>query len=496
MYLSKSKYCKAVQCYKMLWLDKNKSEEGVSVDNSSVLDNGTVVGELAKDLFGFHFDVSYNEDLNMMIKDTESLLFNKDVVITEASFKYENNFCSVDILVKHDNNYEIYEVKSSTSVEEIYIHDVAYQTWLLRQKGLNVVKSSIVYLNNKYVRDGELDLKELFAIKDVTDKVDTMMDEIEKRVTEVNKYVDNDLEQVQDIGLHCYDPYRKHDKKICPFFKYCSGDLENSVFDLSGMSFAKKVKLYKEGIINYKDLLKSDIKDSYKMQIEYDLNPNKEPYVELDKIKKFMNTLTYPLYFLDFETYQQSIPLYDGISPYNQIPFQYSLHYYEEKGGNLHHKEFLAKEGEDPRRSLAERLVNDIPKDVCTLAYNMGFEKGVIKNLAKLFPDLSEHLMNIHDNIKDLMIPFQSKWYYISAFHGSYSIKYVLPGLFPNDPSLDYHNLEDIHNGGEAMNSYAALVDMEKEEVEKIRHSLLKYCELDTFAMVKIYNYLEELVNK
>ena len=490
MNLSKSKYCKAVQCYKMLWLDKNKPEEGVIVDNSSVLDNGIAVGELAKDLFGFHFDVSYNEDLNMMIKDTESLLFNKDVVITEASFKYENNFCSVDILVKHDNNYEIYEVKSKTSIKDIYIHDVGYQTWLLRQKGLNVVKSSIVYLNNKYVRHGELDIKELFVIEDVTDKVNSMMGEIEVRVKEVNKYVDNDLEQVQDIGMYCFNPYD------CPYFKYCSGDLKNSVFDLASMHLDKKIKLYKDGIISYEDLLKNGIDDKYKMQIEYELDPNKKPYMELDKIKEFMDTLTYPLYFLDFETFQQAIPLYDGISPYNQIPFQYSLHYYEEKGGELHHKEFLAKEGEDPRRSLAERLVNDIPEDVCTLAYNMGFEKGVIKNLAELYPDLSEHLMNIHDNIKDLMIPFKSKWYYISAFHGRYTIKYVLPGLFPEDPSLDYHNLEDVHNGSEAMNSYATLVDMDKEVVEKIRHSLLKYCELDTYAMVKIYNFLEELVNK
>ena len=490
MNLSKSKYCKAVQCYKMLWLDKNKPEEKIVVDNSSVLDNGTAVGELAKDLFGFHFDVSYNEDLNMMIKDTESLLFNKDVVITEASFKYENNFCSVDILVKHDNDYEIYEVKSSKSISDIYIHDVAYQTWLLRQKGLNVVKSSIVILNKNYVRRGDLNLKELFAIEDVTNKVNTMMDEIETRVKEVNKYVDNDLEQVQDIGDYCFNPYD------CPYFKYCSGVTDTSVFDIAGMHLDKKIKLYKDGIISYEDLLKNGINDKYKMQIEYELDPNKKPYMELERLKEFMDTLTYPLYFLDFETFQQAIPLYDGISPYDKIPFQYSLHYYEEKGGELHHKEFLAIEGEDPRRSLAERLVNDIPMDVCTVAYNMGFEKGVIKNLAELFPDLSEHLMNIHDNIKDLMIPFKNRWYYIGAFHGRYTIKYVLPGLFPDDPSLDYHNLEDVHNGGEAMDIYAALPNMEKEEVEKIRHSLLKYCELDTYAMVKIYEFLEELVNK
>ena len=177
---------------------------------------------------------------------------------------------------------------------------------------------------------------------------------------------------------------------------------------------------------------------------------------------------------------------------YEQIPFQYSLHYIEKE---LKHKEFLAQAGIDPRRQLAEQLVKDIPKDVTTLAYNMGFEKGVIRKLAKLYPDLQEHLMNIHDNIKDLMIPFQKKQYYSKDMHGSYSIKYVLPALFPNDPSLNYKNLDLIHNGGEAMESFGELINKSKEEQEYIRERLLRYCELDTYAMVKIYEKLKEVIN-
>lgn len=122
-----------------------------------------------------------------------------------------------------------------------------------------------------------------------------------------------------------------------------------------------------------------------------------------------MKTISYPLYFLDFESFQPAIPLYDNSHPYEQIVFQYSLHYIEHEGGKLKHKEFLAYPGEDPRRKLAEQLCSDIPLNVCTTAYNMGFEKGRIRGLAEIFPDLSEHLMNIHDNIVDLMIPFQKK---------------------------------------------------------------------------------------
>lgn len=176
-----------------------------------------------------------------------------------------------------------------------------------------------------------------------------------------------------------------------------------------------------------------------------------------------------------------------------QVPFQYSLHIQNEKGGDLEHREFLGEAGADPRRALAEQLCRDIPKDVCTLAYNMSFEKTRIKELANQFPDLADHLMNIHDNIKDLMLPFQNHYYYSEALEGSYSIKKVLPALCPNDPELDYHALEGIHNGGEAMQAYPDLVNHTPEEQAIIRKNLLAYCRLDTLAMVKVLEKLYDM---
>ena len=174
-----------------------------------------------------------------------------------------------------------------------------------------------------------------------------------------------------------------------------------------------------------------------------------------------------------------------------QIPFQYSLHYIEHEGGELKHKEFLAESGPDPRRALAERLCEDIPMNVCVTAYNKAFECTRLKELAFEFPDLAEHLLNIRDNIVDLLVPFQSGWYYNRAMGGSFSIKSVLPAIFPDDPSLDYHNLEGVQNGGEAMTIFPQIKDMPPEKQAKARHDLLKYCELDTYAMVKVW---EELV--
>ena len=176
-----------------------------------------------------------------------------------------------------------------------------------------------------------------------------------------------------------------------------------------------------------------------------------------------------------------------------QIPFQYSLHIQKEQGGELEHREHLGIAGTDTRRALAEQLCRDIPKDVCSLAYNMKFEKMVIKQLAEQYPDLAEHLMNIHDNMQDLMIPFKEKYYYSEALEGSYSIKYVLPALCPGDPELDYHNLEGIHNGGEAMAAFPDIPNHTPEEQETIRKNLLAYCGLDTLAMVKVLEKLYEL---
>jgi hypothetical protein len=188
---------------------------------------------------------------------------------------------------------------------------------------------------------------------------------------------------------------------------------------------------------------------------------------------------------------QPIIPEFAGTKPYAQIPFQYSLHYLETPDGELKHTEFLGISGEDPRRALAEQLCRDIPMNVCTLAYNKGFECGRIKELAEYFPDLAEHLLNIADNIQDLIIPFRAGHYYNRAMGGSFSIKSVLPAIYPDDPSLDYHNLEGVHNGGEAMDLFPRIKDLPIDEQITARHNLLKYCELDTYAMVKVW---EELV--
>lgn len=491
MNLSKSKYCRGLQCKKMLWLEKHKPEEKTELNNDSVLEQGNVIHEVARYLFGPHINIEYTENLSQMISDTYNTIESyQNAVITEASFNYKNNFCSVDILKKIGEKYEIYEVKSSTELKDIYINDASYQYYILTNLGLNITKCSVVIINNKYRRHGILELDKLFIKEDITNDVINLQDFVKENIKAINEYVKQELEPVDDIDVKCFNPYS------CPFFKYCTKHLpKDNIFNITNMHNSKKIKLYHEGTYLYHDLLNSNINQKQFQQIEYELY-DKEDYIDSKKIQEFLDTLSYPLYFLDFETYQMPIPLYEDISPYEKIPFQYSLHYIEKENGSLKHTDFLAQPGTDPRRKLAEKLVKDIPKDTCTLAYNMSFEKNVISKLAQTYPDLSDHLMNIHDNIKDLMIPFRERHYYNKDMHGSYSIKYVLPALFPNDESLNYHNLELVHNGTEAMNKFNELVNLEGDDLEYTKERLLKYCELDTYAMVKIFKKLKEITNK
>ena len=477
-----------VQCPKMLWMKKHHPELfDESVMDESVLRTGLAVGDLAMGLFGDFKEVPYG-DLTDMIAETGRLLAEGVENIAEASFAYDGMFCSVDILrVLGGNRVEIYEVKSSTEVHDIYYHDVAYQVFVLERLGFQVEKACLVHINRDYVRRKELEIDKLFTIADLTEIVRGMQPGVAERTRELKEYILNEEEPEMGLGRHCFDPYD------CGFWGHCTETLPRwNVFNVAGMQKRTKCRYYDQGIISFEDLLTgAKLNDSQRMQISYEVQ-DLDDHIEADSIGSFLETLSYPMYFLDFESFQPAVPLYENTRPYDQIVFQYSLDFIETEGGELKHREFLAWPGSDPRRELAEQLCRDIPLGVCTLAYNMTFEKTRIKELADLYPDLADHLMDICYNIRDLMVPFQKKQYYNRAMQGSYSIKYVLPALFPDDPSLNYHNLEGVHNGTEASAAFAEMENMSEEELLACRENLLKYCGLDTFAMVKVWEKLRE----
>ena len=491
--LSKSKYCSFVQCPKNLWLKTYRPDlETSDASLDSRLESGNEIGDLAMQLFGDFVEVtSYKEDgrldLSAMIDKTSDLIGKGQSVICEASFSYDGNYCAVDILKKEENGYAIYEVKSSTHASRIYAVDIAYQKYVLEHCGVKVTGTYLVCINADYVFDGRLRLNEFFQIVDVSAAVEEEFVQVEENVLSAKDVMRRASAPDCDLSESCQDPYP------CAFWEYCSEHLPKpSVFDLYRLGFRKEIEYYKKGIVSYKDLENDKVMKNHirSLQVKHELY-DLGTYTDKKGIRSFLDTLSFPLYFLDFETMQPIIPEFVGTKPFAQIPFQYSLHYMESADDSLHHKEFLGISGEDPRRAIAEQLCADIPKDVCVLAYNKSFECGRIRELAATFPDLAEHLLNIESHIKDLIDPFRAGYYYNRAMGGSFSIKSVLPAIYPNEPTLDYHNLEGVHNGGEAMELFPKIKDMMPEEQAMARYNLLKYCELDTYAMVKVW---EELI--
>jgi len=285
-----------------------------------------------------------------------------------------------------------------------------------------------------------------------------------------------------DIGPYCSDPYD------CDFADYCWKHIpEKSVFDLNRMRANKKFELYSNGIISFSDIPDNySLTDAQRMQVEAELKDSS--FIDVENIKEFIGSLKEPIGFLDFETFQQAVPDFNNQNPYAQVPFQYSLHIL--KNSDLRHAEYLGEPEKDPRERFIKQIINDTENIETILVYNMGFEKRILNSLAKIFPEYENEIGEITSRISDLMIPFRDKSYYVASMEGSYSIKKVLPALVPE---LSYDELE-IGDGMAAMRSYVGMIKMTDEnQIKKTRKNLLKYCRLDTLAMVEILRKLKSL---
>ena len=505
--LSKSRYTAFCQCSKNLWLSVYHPELAKIEDTLQArFEKGNEVGDLAMGLFGDFIDVTtYDEegqlDLQTMIEKTKEEMKKGTENICEASFSLDidgcRNYCAVDILHKTKDGWAIFEVKNSTYKSDekdtteklrVYTRDIAYQKWLLEKCDVDVTGVYLIRLNSNYVRHGDLDIQQLFHIKNMNEFVEEEFSQVPVNVKRAITILKGE-EPEKKIGRQCQYPY------LCTFLDYCIGEIPSpNVFDLYRLNIEKACEYFHEGKITFEDIREENLTDIQQLQIETFLNDTE--YYDPPEISKYLKKLTYPLYFLDFETMQSPIPLYDGMKPFQQITFQYSLHWIDEEEGEIHHSEFLGNSIDDPRRALAEKLCKDIPRNVCVTAYNKAFECGRIQELAEDYPDLAGHLLDVKNHIVDLIDPFRGKMVYLPAMNGSFSIKKVLPALFPDDPELNYANLEgSVHHGGDAMTQYPAIAKMAPAEAEATRKSLLEYCKLDTYAMVKIWQKLRELAD-
>lgn len=483
MTLTKSKYLIGLQCPKCLWISEHEPQKVLKPDKSLQhrFDQGHLVGDLAKKSFPEGINILEQDFNKNLITSKKSLALRK--ILFEAGFLHNNLYSRADVLLPVEKDeWDIIEIKSGTEVKEENIHDVSFQKYVYTQEGIKIRKCFLMHINKEYIRDGNIDIKQLFIIEDITKKIEEVSKGLKERIDIILKILNSKECPKIKVGSRC-----KGDN--CSLSEDCWSLIpENSVFNLyRGGKLSDE--LYEKGILTIKD-----IPDFYKLndkqKIQHNCEKTKKPHIDKEGIKSFLSKLKYPLHFLDFETYGTAIPLYNKLKPYQQVPFQFSLHILDSKESEPRHYSFLASGKEDPRPSFLYALKEYIGENGSIIVYNKSFEETRLKELSEFLPDYKKFIESILSRIVDLLIPFREFKYYNQKQQGSASIKIVLPVL----TGKSYENLE-IKDGDDASLSFLDITfeKVPESEVKKIREDLIKYCGLDTEGMILIVKELEKI---
>lgn len=486
-YLTRSEYCLGVRCPGLLWTLKNRPRDMSPYSEREVIN---LHNKQAADLYvsGLSdIETILDGDIEEASRKTAEAIAKGVLDIADATFISGALSCRCDLIRRRsDGTYALYIVRAAAHIRQTVCHDASYQVYVLATKGVRVSRVFFVKLNTCYVK-GKSNEKELFLLENISSRVAHLVQGVAGRAKGMLSAAKSSEMPRQPVHNGCFNPSDCENKSRC--FACLP---EDNVFTVSGVSHDVKFKLYRRGKYHLSDMLREGgLAPLQKKQLEMYLN-DAPPVIDRESLKKFLSGLWYPICFLDFETMQLPFPPFDGLRPFEPCAFQFSLHKKESEGSPLEHVSCIAEPGSDPRRKIAEALVENIPEGACVTAYNMQLEKMMIVNLAKEFPDLRTRLLSIADNIVDVMRPFEKRWYYDAKMKGGCSLKAVLHALYPENRELDYANLESVHNGQEATTIYAAMcAEPEKfPNTDEILSDLEKYCALDTLALVKLLEKL------
>lgn len=490
MNLTKTDFKEYLICPKWLWVKKKKPELVVQGEMSLFLEklikDGYEVEDFAQKLFPSGVELKGNKD--SLISQTKKGLEEHQTMF-QATFETDNGlFAKVDILSfnTEENGWNLYEIKASSSVktdlQHNHIKDITFQTIVAKQSGVPIANSYIIYINKDYCRHGDIEPEKLFVIENVTE-------EVEKNKKNVLVEIESALELLNKDTIsmeRCDCIYRSHGQR-CDSFEIFNKDVPP--YSVHHIVRGKKLEeLIDSNIFDIADI-PDDFKLTEKQSEKVTLQKTGRPMIDVESINETLSDFTFPLYFLDYETFGKPYPILDGYMTNQQIVFQYSLHVVQEDG-SVEHFKYLANDFETATKGLLESLSSNIGPVGTILVWNQSFEKGRNDELARIHPEYAGFLGDINSRIYDLMLVFK-KDYLHPDFQGSASIKKVLPVLIPD---LSYKSL-DIQDGTMALSEWERSVtqSMPREEKEEIRKNLLKYCELDTLAMVEIYKELREM---
>lgn len=489
--ISKSDYMLFLKHPAWIWLkkhDKNKLPP-TSAELQVIFDEGHLFEKYAEELFpnntklGFN---DYNEYLDLPRRTSEALN-NGSTTIFQGRFEHDNITCIVDVLDKAgDGKYDLYEIKSSTSVKPEHIDDLAFQFLVLEGSGLKIRRTYVIYVNNEYIRHGEIDARALSIDTDVTDEVRNKIDETKVNIEKALQVLSSKTQP--DLSPHFTTRKLSDWMEV---YKFINGKFDKfSIYNLARLN-AKMIGELEDLNIKLISEIPNDFKLHIKQQGQVEATRSNKQIIDLERIKEFVSQIKYPVYFLDYETMSSVIPYFDGTKPYQQLPFQYSLYIQENPGEDVKHKEYLHRENTLPCLPLLKQLKEDIGSKGSIFVWHESFEKSRNTEMGELFPEYKQFMESINDRIVDLKTPFSNDWFIDKEFLGSASIKDVLPALVKD---LSYKELE-IQGGNAAQRTWMETV-LEGKNIERkdeIMSALIEYCGLDTLAMVRLFDLLNKL---
>jgi hypothetical protein len=402
--ISKTKYLNGLQCKKLLWHIYNKPAAIPEPDEAQqeIFDQGHLVGDYAKKLFPTGIEIDHTGSFEEGLQSTRGII-SKRIPLFEGALTYKNCYARADILEPvGKDKWNLIEVKSSTELKDVNYPDIGFQYYVYSGAGLKIDKCYLMCIDNSYVRKGEIEPGKLFKKVDVTEEIkNTYHKTIESSVAEMLKAVSAETFIEPGSGAHWHDPYDCHLMDTCWSFLP-----ERSVF-LLYRNKKLPLLLIQDGILELVKIPES-IELNEKNQIQVDCEKTGKPYINPEEIKEFLDTIQYPAYYMDFETFGSAIPPFDGSSPYQQIPFQFSVHVVKEKGARPEHYSFLAKGPDDPRPEFMAQLKKVMGTKGSVIAYNAGFEMHKLKKCAELLPEYKKWVDSITERIIDLMVPFRN----------------------------------------------------------------------------------------
>lgn len=478
--LSKSRFLAAEQCLLRLWYECHARELAAPVDaeTQATFDAGHAVGKLATTRYpgGERIDEDHAHFAEAL-QHTARAMTSGAPALFEAAFLHEGVRVRTDVLLRSpDDRWDVLEVKSTSKPKPGHLEDLALQVWVARGAGLDVRRAGLLTLNNRYVHPGGAhDVRTLFRLHDRTEEVQALESASGARVAELHAMLRGDAAPVRAVGLHCRDP---HD---CAFLRHCSRNVAPAslpITSLPGLSKDKKLALEQQGIVELRQL-PADFRLNELQQRVRRAMLSGRAFVS-PGLGRELGRVTYPVHHLDFEAFAGPLPRYAGTSPFQAIPFQWSNHI-EHADGRLEHHEYLCREDGDPREELTTGLLASLGRAGSICVYS-GYETRVMRELSRALPRHRAALRALLPRVWDLL-PVVREHYYHPAFHGSLSIKSVLPALVPG---LSYDDLA-LRGGREAAVAYErGLESVDDEARRAIQRDLLEYCARDTLALVEL----------